>query len=1245
MSVSEHAAGGRWSGKPLQAAALRAGVFLAPLAGSVVFVHFASQVVPAPSGSLALFLSWWLGLSALATVVLVLVDRVTRRLLPLVALLKLSLVFPDQAPSRFKVALRAGSTERLEEKLNSAGAATASDAAAQLLELVAALNIHDRLTRGHCERVRAYSVMIGEELGLSKADLDLLNWAALLHDVGKLRIPVEILGKEGSPTDAEWDVLRRHPLYGEELVEPIRDWLGPWISAVGFHHERWDGGGYPNRLAGEEIPLAGRIVAVADSFDVMTSARSYKEAGVATAARAELAACAGTQFDPNVVRAFLNVGLGRMRFVMGPLSWLAHAPLLGRLPLTPAMGTLAGAFTVAAGSAAGGLVATTPAAASAAPVAPVAHVRHVAGSRPASVTQPRHDYVHLVNPPEQPAEPGPAAPSPASAPVQVPPPPATPAPAPAPADDHATAREGQSVTIDVLANDVGGPLQLLSVGTPSHGSATVLGQSVVYSASPGGPTEDAFDYTVTGTAGQTATARVTVEILPVNDPPTFDGGGDVAVLEDSGPHTGAWATSIGSGLGDGHQSVHFVVEATQPELFTAQPQIAQSGVLTFTPAADANGGTGLRVTAVDNGGRANGGSDQSAPADFTIDLRPVNDPPSFLAGGNVSVQEGAGAQVQLWATKIFAGPPNESAQTVAFATSTDSPGLFAAGGEPTVGPNGELRFTPAPFASGTATVTVTARDDGGTVDGGRDATSAMFTLTVTHVNQPPRFTGSGDVTVAEDSGPYSSNWASSIDGGAPDETGQVVSFTTANDNPALFSAQPALDAAGHLTFTPATNAHGSATVTVTAHDDGGTADGGHDTSSKTFTITVATVNDPPTYTGAGNQSILEDAGAQSTQWATAIAPGPADESAQTVAFTASNDNNALFSVQPSIDASGTLTYTPAADANGVATVTVAAHDDGGTAGGGNDTTTSTFTISVAAVNDSPSYAGAGNQTVLEDAGARSAQWATSIAPGPANETGQTVAFNVSNDNNGLFSSQPAIDAAGVLSYTPAADANGTATVTVTAYDNGGTANGGHDSTVRTFTISVNSVNDAPTVASIPNQTVNEDDGPQVASVTTFGTGPANEGAQTLLLTTTTDHPEYFDVAGQPTVDAAGTLSYTPAVGAIGTATVTVTAQDDGGTANGGVDTTSRTFTITIAALPPDAGDDAYTTTLGTSLHVAAPGVLANDADVNASLSVVPLANVPTTAGGTISIGADGTVDYTPPFSLSAVRRLGDLPGR
>lgn len=481
----------RWSAHRIQALAVRTIVYVGPIAASIVFVHYAGKAIPAPLSSLWLFLLWWFGLSIAATGVLIAIDRVTRRLLPLAALLQLSLVFPDEAPSRFKVAFKAGDVDRLEARLAAkdaaARAATPSEAAARLLELVAALNIHDPLTRGHCDRVRAYSVMIGEELGLAQEELDLLNWAALLHDVGKLDVPTEILSKDGRPTDEEWQTLRQHPLFGEELAAPMRAWLGTWTSAIGYHHEHWDGKGYPRGLAGEEIPLPGRIVAVADVFDVITSVRSYKKASAAAEGRAEIARCAGTQFDPDVVRAFLNVSLGRMRLVMGPLSWLAHAPLLGRLPFTPALGTAAGVFSVAATTAVGGIA--VPAAPRA--VTPAALAPHVARTAPRQTSfRSVHPRVSVrpspprTQPPLGTLFPPALAPGPTVVPAPTPPTPApdpgapsTPSPPIAtPAHRPPSFAAGGDVTVDEDDAPRLPPLGERYRGRPSRGASPVHGR-------------------------------------------------------------------------------------------------------------------------------------------------------------------------------------------------------------------------------------------------------------------------------------------------------------------------------------------------------------------------------------------------------------------------------------------------------------------------------------------------------------------------------------------------------------------------------------------------------------------------------------------------------------------------------------------------------------------------------------------------------------------------------------------------
>ncbi|MGB5758216.1 MAG: HD-GYP domain-containing protein, partial [Acidimicrobiales bacterium] len=286
---------------------IRIAIYAAPIAASIAAVIAVGRVIPRP-GSFVATAIWWVGLTAIATIVLWLADRSLRRLLPVAALFKLSLVFPDRAPSRFKTAIRAGTVRQLQRQVEAGtfSSSTPQEAAEQLIGLAATLNSHDRLTRGHTERVRAYATMIGEEMGLEGSDLELLNWSGLVHDIGKLAVPPEILNKPGKPTEEEWVILRNHPAMADELVEPLRAWLGQWAESATQHHERYDGQGYPLGLAGDEITLAGRIVAVADAYDVMTSTRSYKKPMSTVTARAELADNAGTQFDPTVVRAFLN---------------------------------------------------------------------------------------------------------------------------------------------------------------------------------------------------------------------------------------------------------------------------------------------------------------------------------------------------------------------------------------------------------------------------------------------------------------------------------------------------------------------------------------------------------------------------------------------------------------------------------------------------------------------------------------------------------------------------------------------------------------------------------------------------------------------------------------------------------------------------------------------------------------------------------------------------------------------------
>ena len=252
----------RWERRPALSRALRLGIFFAPILASFAIAVLISAVLPRASGPASAAL-WILIVAAGSFVTLVLFERAARRLLPLAALLNVSLLFPDKAPARFAVARRTGSPRQLQEQLLDARATGKNDDAQgmqSVIELVLALSVHDKATRGHSERVRVFADLIADELKIDEAGQARLRWAALLHDVGKLEVPVALLNKPGAPDEEEWKILHRHPAEGARLVAPLLPWLGEWGRAVVEHHERYDGTGYPHRLKGTDISLAARIV-------------------------------------------------------------------------------------------------------------------------------------------------------------------------------------------------------------------------------------------------------------------------------------------------------------------------------------------------------------------------------------------------------------------------------------------------------------------------------------------------------------------------------------------------------------------------------------------------------------------------------------------------------------------------------------------------------------------------------------------------------------------------------------------------------------------------------------------------------------------------------------------------------------------------------------------------------------------------------------------------------------------------
>jgi len=349
-------------------------------------------------------------------------------------------------------------------------------------------------------------------------------------------------------------------------------------------------------------------------------------------------------------------------------------------------------------------------------------------------------------------------------------------------------------------------------------------------------------------------------------------------------------------------------------------------------------------------------------------------------------------------------------------------------------------------------------------------------------------------------------------------------------------------------------------VTVSLSDNGGTANGGDDTSdAQTFTVTVTPVNDAPSFTSGGHPTILEDAGPQSSAWATAVSPGPANEAAQTLTFNVSNGNNALFATQPAIAPNGTLSYTTAPDANGTAIVTVTLSDDGGTTNGGVDTTTppQTFTITVTPVNDPPIATDDVASTPEDTPFIVDAAILTgNDSPGPLNEIEQALTLiNVMDPEHGtvqLIGSE--------ITFTPDAGYHGPARFRYTVQDD----DEGPLSDVAEVSLTVLSVNDAP--AGADNTVAGQQNGVITFTLADFGFADTNDTpADNFARVKITSAPAAgtlsvgdTPLAADSFVDAAdivaGNLKFAPAADATGVpyASFTFQVEDAGGTDNGGV---------------------------------------------------------------------------------------------
>jgi hypothetical protein len=724
-----------------------------------------------------------------------------------------------------------------------------------------------------------------------------------------------------------------------------------------------------------------------------------------------------------------------------------------------------------------------------------------------------------------------------------------------------SADEDTAKTITLSATDEDGDnLTFFIVSGPNHGTlgpieaVTCTGiiprtcsANVTYTPDNAYNGFDIFSFKANDGTSDSNPAPVSMLVDPVNDTPVATDE-TKTMSEDGDP----LSIDFGALLSDVETSdANLNYDITDPD--PAKGSLGGQGATrNFTPAADFNGTVNIDYTLADRGDPDNcsaanppcAAAQVSAKKTLTVTVDAVNDAPGFTRGPDQTTDEDAGAQsVPNWATDISAGPADEDGQRLTFEVANDNNNLFTSGGQPSVAPDGTLTYTPADNANGTATVTVKLHDDGDTGNGEVDASAEQtFTITVDSVNDAP--ISHADTTMANEDTPLtfpSSALVGNDDEGADNESSQTLTVTEVYDGA---SGTVSLRNNGNITFTPEANFSGDANFNYLLCDNGSPSECSVQRAS--VDVTVSPVNDTPV---ADNQSVTTD-----EDTAREVTLSAADVEGDDLGYT-------IVRAPKHGILSGTganLTYTPAEDNNGPDSFTFEASD--GTTG----SDPATVSISVKAVNDAP-VANADTKSTKEDTPLvfAAGQLLGNDDPGPANESSQTLTVTAVDQ---AVNGQVSLGTNGDITFTPATAFNGQASFEYTVCDNGSPSE--CSEMIAIVNVTASQVNDAPGFTAGASQTVAEDSGPHRIPgwATGISAGPADESDQRLTFEVTNNtNTELF--ATQPSVAANGTLRYALAADMNGSADVTVKLEDNGGTANGGADTSAeQTFTINVSAV-------------------------------------------------------------------------------
>ncbi len=540
--------------------------------------------------------------------------------------------------------------------------------------------------------------------------------------------------------------------------------------------------------------------------------------------------------------------------------------------------------------------------------------------------------------------------------------------------------------------------------------------------------------------------------------------------------------------------------------------------VSYTPAVDFNGTDTFTYTVTASG-------NQTGTAAVTVTVSPVNDPPHFTLGADPAVVEDDGAQVLAgWATDIRPGPVtavDEASQALTFTLTNDNVALFVQ--QPVLNTSGVLSFTSAADAHGSAVVTATLQDSGGTVEAGLDTTARAFTITVTPVNDAP---------VAQDV-------ARSTAMNAPLNLVLVPTYVSDVDGDPLTISAVSTPTNGtastdgtSTTYTPTLGFVGTDAFTYTVRDPGGLTD------TAIITVTVGGANDPP---DAIDDSVET---AEDAALVIDVLANDTDPQGQilTLAAVGAATNGETAGV------SNQVHYTPTLDFYGIDVFTYTVSD-------GALTDTATVTVTINSINDLPTLDAPGDVSLAEDSGLYTVGL-TGIGTGAANEA-QVLAVTAASTDTTIIPhptvSYTSPDTTGSLLFTPVYNAFGDVTVFVTVTD-------GISATVHSFQVTVTPVNDAPTLDEPYDMALNEDAGQQTVFLTGIGMGASNEG-QTISVSAVSGDPTLVPT---PTVsyvspEAMATLDFVPAANAYGSTVISVTVSD-------GLSETLRTFQVDIASV-------------------------------------------------------------------------------